>query len=76
MSVALEPAPFSDTPALFLKRRIPNHQSIVVDAGKSSGQEEMLKRRAYCSQISWVRQVFIAHKLLIKSSRWTKDNLY
>jgi hypothetical protein len=28
----------------------------------------MLKRRAYCSQISWVRQVFIAHNLLIKSS--------
>jgi hypothetical protein len=36
----------------------------------------MLKRRAYCSQIGWVRQVFIAHKLQIKSSRWTKNNLY
>ena len=78
ISVAPEPAPFRilGYSCSFLKRRIPNHQSIVVNAAKSGGQEEMLKRRAYCSQISWVRQVFIAHNFLIKSSRWTKNNLY
>jgi hypothetical protein len=42
------PAPFGYTSS-FLKSRIPNHESIVVNAAKSGGQEEMLKRRAYCS---------------------------
>jgi hypothetical protein len=75
ISVAHEPAPFRIL-LLFLKRRIPNHQSIVVNVAKSGWQEEMLKRTAYCSQIGWVRQVFIAQKLQIKSPRWTKNNLY
>src|SRR5580704_6797067 len=75
ISVAHEPAPFRIL-LLFLKRRIPNHQSIVVNVAKSGWQEEMLKRTAYCSQIGWVRQVFIAQKLQFKSPRWTKNNLY
>jgi hypothetical protein len=58
ISVGLSQLLFGHTGS-FLKNRILNHQSIVVDTAKSGGQEEMLKRRAYCSQIGSVTQVFL-----------------
>jgi hypothetical protein len=58
-----------------LESPIPNQESIVLNAAKSGWQREMLKRRAYCPQISRLRHFLVGHSLQIKSSRRTKDNL-